>query len=296
MRSALYYLNSAAESNYIERMKYLTSYLIHSFHLNLYSYKPFNPVIGETFQSIVKIPNNPELGLINVYAEQTSHHPPILNFYAIHDKFKVYGYRGGSVKGAGNSIVADVSGSFFVEFNDKTKYSVRYGQFEMSGILIGQRQANFKGNFIIEDLTNGMISIFQINPKEKQNFFGKLFSKKPETFPDFVKGFITDKSKVLYDKSTETYSVDDKFIYSRYEGEYMTHLTFDNKLYWHTEEKKIPMGSQFKMQFTLPSDSLIREDLLLYKKGRTELAQYAKMMIEDIQRKDAKLRKSTMNV
>lgn len=292
MRSALHYLNFAAESSSLERMKYLTSFLVHSFHLNLYSYKPFNPVIGETFQSIVKIPDSPELGSINVYAEQTSHHPPILNFLAIHDKYKVYGHRGGSVKGAGNSIVADVSGSYFIEFNDNTKYSVRYGQYEMSGILIGQRQANFKGNFIIEDLTNGMISVFRINPKEKQNFFGKLFSKKPETFPDYIKGFITDKVKLIHDKSTDTYSVKEKDIHSKFEGEYMTHVNFDDQPYWHTDDKKVPMGSQFKMPFTLPSDSLMREDLLLYKNGKTELAQYAKMMIEDSQRKDAKLRKS----
>lgn len=292
MRSALYYLNAAADSNPIDRLKNLTAYVVHSFHLYLYSYKPFNPVIGETFQSVIYLPSNPELGSINVYVEQTSHHPPILNFYATHEKFKMYGYRGGSVKGTGNSIVADVSGFFGVEFNDNSRYSLRYGKFEMSGILIGQRQANFKGNFMIEDLTKGLISIFQINPKEKQNFFGKLFSKKPETFPDYIKGFIAEKIKLKYDSSTDTYSVNDNDICSRFEGEYMTHVNFDGIPYWHSDDKKVQMGDQFKMPFTLPSDSLLREDLLLYKKGKTDLAQYAKMMIEDRQRKDAKLRKN----
>jgi hypothetical protein len=41
--------------------------------------KPFNPILGETYQGII--------GGIPIYFEQISHHPPISAFYMKTDKF-----------------------------------------------------------------------------------------------------------------------------------------------------------------------------------------------------------------
>ena len=45
-----------------------------------------------------------------------------------------------------------------------------------------------------------------------------------------------------------------------------------------------------KMNFTLPSDSTYREDILLYKNNYVEYAQETKTYLEEIQRNDKKLR------
>lgn len=45
-----------------------------------------------------------------------------------------------------------------------------------------------------------------------------------------------------------------------------------------------------KQEFTLPSDSLYRDDLLLFKEGNLDLSQQAKTNLEETQRKDRKLR------
>lgn len=37
--------------------------------------KPFNPILGETFQC--------KIGNTKMYVEQTSHHPPIYNFLVL---------------------------------------------------------------------------------------------------------------------------------------------------------------------------------------------------------------------
>ena len=49
------------------------------------------------------------------------------------------------------------------------------------------------------------------------------------------------------------------------------------------------------MDFTLESDSRYREDILLYKNGQEDLAQDAKVYLEEIQRNDRKLRAQKQN-
>jgi hypothetical protein len=58
-----------------EKIKYSTAFAVTRFHLSGAQLKPFNPILGETFQC--KILDS------LLYAEQTSHHPPILNFYVL---------------------------------------------------------------------------------------------------------------------------------------------------------------------------------------------------------------------
>ena len=57
----------------IEKLKFSTAFAITKFHLSGAQLKPFNPILGETFQC--KIADS------MFYLEQTSHHPPISNFY-----------------------------------------------------------------------------------------------------------------------------------------------------------------------------------------------------------------------
>lgn len=57
----------------IEKIKYSTAFAITKFHLSGAQLKPFNPILGETFQC--KVLDS------QFYLEQTSHHPPIANFY-----------------------------------------------------------------------------------------------------------------------------------------------------------------------------------------------------------------------
>lgn len=60
-------------SDPLERIKYTTCFALAKFHLSAAQLKPFNPIIGETYQSIIKDSH--------YYLEQTCHHPPITNFY-----------------------------------------------------------------------------------------------------------------------------------------------------------------------------------------------------------------------
>jgi len=57
----------------MDKLKWSTSFAVTRFHLSGAQLKPFNPILGETFQC--KIEDS------MFYFEQTCHHPPILNFY-----------------------------------------------------------------------------------------------------------------------------------------------------------------------------------------------------------------------
>lgn len=77
-------------------------------------------------------------------------------------------------------------------------------------------------------------------------------------------------------------------ILSNIEGEWGRFVSIENKKYW---EKETFIYEDLKvMDFTLKSDSRFREDILLYKNGYEDLGQEAKIILEEIQRSDRKLR------
>ena len=87
LRGAPYYLNHAYYSkNPFERLKWITVLLMSQCYISTFQTKPFNPIIGETFQC--------KIGDLNFYLEQTVNHPITANFYGITDKknIKIYDY------------------------------------------------------------------------------------------------------------------------------------------------------------------------------------------------------------
>ena len=56
----------------VERVKFITIWQIVTLHLEPQMYKPFNPILGETFQGVI--------GDYELAIEQISHHPPISAF------------------------------------------------------------------------------------------------------------------------------------------------------------------------------------------------------------------------
>lgn len=290
LKAALELLVPAADSMKLERLKLVTTLLYVSLRLTLYCYKPFNPIIGETFQCIIKS-DKEEYGELKYYAEQTSHHPPVMNYYATHDLFKIWGFAEITAVGGANTVGANVNKVINIQFKDGTHISYKFSDFVVQGVLFGTRMLNHTGFSVVTDHTNNLTAFFEVNPKEKTGLMGKIFgSSKEKNFPDYVRGYIAHTSDVVYNQKKKSYSVNKEAVLHEIDGEYQTHLCIDGKEYWKFENFK--SDKQFKQDFTLPSDSLLRSDLILYKAGKIELAQYAKMTLEDLQRKDVKLRKA----
>ncbi len=76
-------MNAGNTTDPVERMKYVVTFAISGLCRQVSFHKPFNPILGETYQS--KFPNG-----VEVYCEQISHHPPISSWQVIHPDRKVH--------------------------------------------------------------------------------------------------------------------------------------------------------------------------------------------------------------
>lgn len=70
----LYLKKSALESSSpLERMKYVITFVVSGMHMVASQRKPFNPIIGETFEGLWPDGSH-------IFVEHVSHHPPISCF------------------------------------------------------------------------------------------------------------------------------------------------------------------------------------------------------------------------
>ncbi len=81
---------------------------------------------------------------------------------------------------------------------------------------------------------------------------------------------------------------DDFTIFASFKGNWTSNYYFDDELIWDYEDYK--HFDLLRMAYTLPSDSTCREDLVLLRNGDEEKAGEAKIKLEEIQRRDRKLR------
>ena len=106
--------------------------------------KPFNPILGETFQA--------KIGVADLYVEQTSHHPPTFNYYIKHPEFICFGHVTIDAISYGNSISFYHNGKYYIKFNDGTLHRFKIPKFNLLGLIFGKRYMNLEGSFICEDL------------------------------------------------------------------------------------------------------------------------------------------------
>jgi hypothetical protein len=149
-----FFLEYAASEKPEERIKIVMTHFVAGMHFQMAYGKPFNPIVGETFQS--------KSGNSYFYAEQTSHHPPVNNFYIVNKEFKYYGYVSPEAKASPNSVLATIKGKFQVDYNDGTKYKITFPKIHMIGLLAGKRYINFEEYMKIEDT---VIFIFNLDKR-----------------------------------------------------------------------------------------------------------------------------------
>lgn len=270
----------------IEKLKWLTTYLVSKFHLSVIQLKPFNPIIGETFQC--------RIGDIDIYLEHTVNHPITANFYAkeINGNYKMYGYQITEASTNLNSVTAMRYGKFFIELKDKTKYRVFIPDVILRGISMGDRLFNFIGTGCVVDLTNNLCAFLEMNP-DQPGFFSSFFTKK-KTFPDHIRGKICDLKYVTIDEKNNNHQLSkDSNSYSEIEGEWTSSLSFDGVEYWNIDDYKA--FKIFTHDFILPSNGTQRDDLKKLIEGNEEESQVEKEKLEVRQRKDRKLRADYMN-
>ena len=275
------FLTKAAFSNdKIERLKWVTTYLMSFLHFSVIQMKPFNPIIGETFQCRV--------GNIDLYIEQTVNHPITLNIFGkeLSGEFIMYGHLITDASVHINYLYTSRLGKYFIEFKDGTKFRVIMPPIILKGLSMGDRLFNFIDKGLVLDLTNELCSFIEMNPDEL-GFFESFFKSK-KTFSDYFRGNIVNIKDVLIDETGGNHKLrKNAKSYGNFEGEWTSFISFDNVEYWNNSMKTLNIYSH---EFILPSDGRFRPDLINLIDGNEEQSQLEKEKLEERQREDRKLR------
>ena len=242
--------------------------------------KPFNPILGETFQGYFKDGTR-------IYCEHISHHPPIASYliegpteYA----FRMYGsveFKG-SLKGAGNILYINFDGANYIEFPDGHKYVVHYPLTKLSGLMWGARTVNIEGISTIDDLSNGNKAIVVFDPKVPR--FDSTI--KPTNFEGIIYKSNGNQQKKKIESLSDISNVDEEIceVY----GDTLNELIIDGETFW-IMDREVPYRL-YPMPDCLPSDSRYREDLLWLHYEDQKYAQEWKSRLEIQQRQDKKQR------
>ncbi|DBA04803.1 TPA: hypothetical protein N0F65_004440 [Lagenidium giganteum] len=253
---------AALSSDPVERMKYAITFIAGGFHFCVGQLKPFNPILGETYQAAYADGTQ-------IFMEHVSHHP-VKSAFTLNGPKGLYQLTGiyefESVTSR-NSIINHQVGSAKIIFHDGQVITYTVPQIKMSGILFGERVVELVGIAKFVDTANQLVG--EVNFEANNSFLMK------STAED-IKGFIGHAKK------------SSKHPISTLQGSWLTHLQFDNKVYWHVESE--PVFQHIPVSNPLPSDCRFREDLLALKNGDPVLAQSEKLRLEEIQRTDKKWR------
>lgn len=279
-----------------EAFKYAICFTLSGLFSSSGQLKPFNPLLGETFQAKFEDGSN-------IYVEHTSHIPPVSN-YLIEDidgLYKLYGYCDISVEGAmkvllNNYMYCVPKGKCCIYLKNTNQTIVYQNpKVVLGGMIYGKRYAYWDGHMKFEDRENNLKAIIWFNfthPNLKNrrihDIYGEIFKY------DFSK----EKKKDFYEpKLSKSGMPDPKDVISTISGSWLEYLIFDNKILY-TISDSVP-SKVIPVENPIPSDPRYREDLIWLKKSVLaneskasfeEFAQQWKVALEVQQRYDRSLR------
>ena len=163
-------------SDAVERLKYVMCFAVSGLYGSLHQRKPFNPILGETYQGIWPDGSS-------VLLEHTSHHPPISNFLIISKEFKLWGHWEFTAKvtDLGNGALGTQKGSVNVQFLDGTIIKYIQPSVKLYGILFGKRMLHWIGGMTFTDERNEIVGEIKLGPKKQPS--------------DIIEGTITHKGE-----------------------------------------------------------------------------------------------------
>ena len=262
------------------RLQMVTTFVIAGLHINpvaFGNFPPLNPILGETYSASLKDGSK-------IWLEQTSHHPPVSNWYmeGPNKIFTFYGH--GQIKAglAGpNTIRASKIGKHVITFSNGEQIEYTAPDMKIKGIILGQRTVNFEGSFTVKDLKNDLTST--INFIQDKGVIAGLKGRLT-SFWKTVKKLPTDHFEIKICKGSETGQEE----LATGIGSWLEYVRFGDRNYWTIDLQ--PTNMWESNQEVLPSDSIFRDDLRLLQMHSPIQAQIAKDRLENLQRCDKSLR------
>lgn len=266
------FLNSAALlDNPVERLKKVMAFAVSGLYLGAKQEKPFNPLLGETFQGT--FPDGTE-----IYVEHTSHNPPRDHFDIMGKGYRMWGYIELDGTLSFNTLTGEIRGSTFVYFN-KGGQIIKFTQpkFKLGGMMTGDRTLNYEGEFEFRDQKNSLYGAIRIGDDKN-----KWAIKKKKIKKDDLVGKIWSFNYETGKQGSPLVTV---------YGSWLKKFTaFDDKKdkLWRID-RDLPIR-HIPVDHAIPSDWRYREDLIWLSRKNLEYASTWKGRIEAKQRVDRQLR------
>jgi hypothetical protein len=146
------FITPAAQSkDPVERMKLVMTFALAGRHLTVSMDKPFNPILGETFEAEFSDGTQ-------VCVEQTSHHPPISHWgvYGLDGSFLYSGYGESVAKFRTNAMTVGLKGHHKIEFANGESIWFTMPMFNISGVVMGTRLVEYFGTMVFRDEKNDL--------------------------------------------------------------------------------------------------------------------------------------------
>jgi hypothetical protein len=284
------YLSAAAQmTDPLERFLNVIKFAVAGLHMSVSQRKPFNPLLGETFQG--SFPDGTE-----IYCEHTSHHPPVDNFLLIGKGYRFYGRYEYIAKGNAtyNVISLTQDGLNTVEFDNKQKISFTWPTAKICGLMMGDRLTKWGGTMRFSDTSNKLKALIKMNAGKKGGMFSKNRSDLIEGKVYYVKeGMVeplnTEKANKKNNKNKNEFKYLDlgKEI-GEIKGSWLDKVYLGEQLLWDIDIHRPVRHSS--VQNPLPSDWRFREDLLWVRYADLKRAEKWKLKLEERQRFERKLR------
>ncbi|TKY85085.1 hypothetical protein EX895_006165 [Sporisorium graminicola] len=238
------------------------------------SRKPFNPLLGETYECVREDKH------LKFLAEKVVHQPPVVAFYAEGKGWKAQGWSAVKNKFWGKSLELIPEGSIRLEFGDGDVFSIQKPSSFMRNLLAGNKYLEHVGELTVTNESTGQRAVIEFKEgtmwggsNSRNNVEGKVYDANDSTVTT-VKGKWSDnlsrqKDKENYQLLWEAHEM------PPYAEDYYGFTYFAMSLNEITDDIKDVLA---------PTDSRLRPDQRAFEEGDVDKAEHLKQKLEEAQR------------
>lgn len=266
-----------SERERVENIGSAMAFGVAGMSLSLSMYKPFNPLLGETYQGV--FPDGTTLSV-----EHISHHPPISVFSLDHPQYTLRGYYEYKAKTSATfnqvNIIYHGPNTIYLKASGQ-KITYNMPEIKVGGMIWGDRLTKVVKSMVFHDQEANLKGVVGFGYQKSAN--GKVVQKQA----DSIYGSIYRCSGVQ--KSEDPMKMGDLMEqYVEVTGNYLKSMELDGVTRWSLD-KDVPL-MVLPADNPLPSDWRFREDLIWLHYGDMGRSERWKIRLEQEQRRHRRLR------
>ncbi|GAC97147.1 likely oxysterol-binding protein [Pseudozyma hubeiensis SY62] len=238
------------------------------------SRKPFNPLLGETFECVREDKH------LKFLAEKVVHQPPVVAFYAEGKGWKAQGWSAVKNKFWGKSLELIPEGSIRLEFGDGDVFSIQKPSSFMRNLLAGNKYLEHVGELTVTNESTGQRAVIEFKEgtmwggsNSRNGVEGKVYDANDSTVTT-LKGKWSDNLSRQKDKDNYQMLWEANEM-PPYAEDYYGFTYFAMSLNELSDDCKDVLA---------PTDSRLRPDQKAFEEGDVDKAEQLKHKLEEAQR------------